>query len=183
MALTATTKIANRMGVDLVFHKYGETATTDDVTVDFANEVSIEVTGDAVYATGGQEHKRIIGFNNPIEGSMTISTQIVTPALMKIITNDTTSTTVGTYTFKSRDDIPYYKITGTTIWKGEDGTVYTETITAHKCLVRQNYSAAYVGDGDPHSLDINIELLEDDTDGMLTIATTAPTSGGGGSEG
>lgn len=167
MALTNTTKVANRFGVDLVFHEYGASATTGDITIDYANEVSFEITGDAVYATGGQGHKRLIGFNNPIEGSMTISTQIITQQLLALITADSTS---GSSTFKSQDENKYYTVTGTTSWKAEDGTVYTETITVHKCFVRPNYSAAYTGDGDPHSIDINIELLEDGDNGMITLA-------------
>ena len=182
MALANTTKLANRYGIDLVFHKISDdSSTTNDVTVDFANEVSLEITGDAVYATGGQAHKRIIGFNNPLEGSMTISTQIVTPALIKLVSGDAESTTVGTNTFKSRGDMAYYTITGDTVWKDEDGVTYTETITAHKALIRPTYSASYTGDGDPHSIDINIELLEDDTNGMITIAQAEETTSGGGS--
>lgn len=168
MAITATTKIANRYGLNLTFHKITDTGTTNDVVVDFANEVSIEVSGDAVYATGGQGHKRLVGFNNPLEGSMTISTQIITPALMKLITAET-GTTVGSNTFKSRSDMPYYTITGTTVWKDTDGATHTETITAHKALIRANYSATYSGDGDPHSIDVNVELLEDDTNGLITF--------------
>lgn len=166
MAIAKNTQIANRYGMDLTFHDLSATATTDDVTIDFANNISIDITGDAVYATGGQGHARIIGFNNPIEGSMVISTQIITPDLMKLITADDTST-VGEATFKSRADNKYYKITGTTSWKDADGKTYTETMTVYKCFVRPNYSAAYTGDGDPHSIDINIELLEDDTNGMI----------------
>lgn len=168
MAITATTKIANRYGLNLVFHKIGTTGTSSDVTIDFANEVSLEVTGDAVYATGGQGHKRLIGFNNPLEGSMTISTQIITPALMKLITADTT-TTVGSSTFKSRSDMAYYQITGTTVWKDESGVTYSETMTVYKALIRPNYSASYTGDGDPHSIDVNVELLEDETNGMVSF--------------
>ncbi len=169
MALAATTKIANRYGLDLVFHNIADgTDTTGDITIDFANEVSIEVTGDAVYATGGQGHKRLIGFNNPLEGSMTISTQIITPSLMQLITADAESDT-GTAVFKSRSDMSYYKVTGTTVWKDENGVTYDETITAYKCIVRPNYSASYTGDGDPHSIDVNVELLEDDTEGMISF--------------
>lgn len=168
MAFTDTTKIANRYGLDIVFHKLTDTDTTNDVTIDFANEVSLEVTGDAVYATGGQGHKRLVGFNNPIEGSMTISTQIITGALMKLITADD-GTTVGATSFKTRPDATYYEITGTTVWKDEKGVTYSETITCHKCIVRPNYSASYTGDGDPHSIDVNVELMEDETKGMITF--------------
>lgn len=168
MALTNTTKIANRFGIDLVFHPLTETGNTNDITIDFANEVSFEITGDAVYATGGRGHKRLIGFNNPIEGSMTISTQIVTPQLMALITADPNASVNGA-AFRSADEAIYYSITGKTLWKDETGTRYEETMVAPRAFVRPNYSAAYTGEGDPHSIDINIELLEDPTDGMIKL--------------
>lgn len=113
---------------------------------------------------------------------MTISTQVITPALMKLVAGDTT-TTVGTETFKSVTNVPYYKITGTTAWKGEDGVTYTETITAYKAIIRPTYSGSYSGDGDPRSIDINIELMEDDTNGMISfVQAEATTSGDGGGD-
>lgn len=169
MALTKTTQIANRYGLNLVFHKCGEEGTTNDVSIAFANEVSIEVTGDAVYATGTQAHKRLIGFSNPLEGSMTISTQIITPELLKLVAGDK-STTLGSATFKSGNDVAYYKVTGTTVWKDKDGTTYDETVTAYRCVIKPNYNVVYTGDGDPQSIDINLELLEDDEEGMITFA-------------
>lgn len=165
MALANTTRIANRYGIDLVFHDISATGTDGDITVDFANEVSIEITGDAVYATGEQGHRRLVGFNNPLEGNITISTQIMTPQLMKLIAADD-ETTNGAV-FKTRPDQKYYKVTGATVWKGEDGVTYKENLTAFKCLIQANYSAAYTGDGDPHSVDITVQMFETAEDGLI----------------
>lgn len=182
MALEKTTQLANRCGIDLVFHNVADgTTTTNDIKVNYVNEVSFEITGDAVYATGGKNHKRIITFNNPIEGTMTISTQIMTPELMTIIAASAEdSAAVGTVTFKSREKVPVYKITGSTLWKDADGKVYTEELTVYKASVRNNYSASYTGDGDPHSVEITIDMLEDETDGMIKIVQAEQTTSGSG---
>ena len=169
MAITDTTKIANRYGLNLNFYNastWSESTPGDPVyTIDFANSVSIEITGDAVYATGGQAHKRIVAFNNAMEGTMTINTQIVTPGLLKLIANDS-GTTAGTAVFKSVTNSKTYVVSGTTVWKDASGNTYAETVTAYKVTVRPTYNPSYSGDGDPQEITITCDLMEDDTNGI-----------------
>ena len=61
MSLSNTTKFANRLGLDIKFYAYNGSGTLDEsatplLEVDFANEVSLEASGDNAWATGGQKH-------------------------------------------------------------------------------------------------------------------------------
>lgn len=160
MAMEKTTKISNRYGLNLKLTEYGVDSDENAINIDFANEVSLEVTGEIVWATGGQNHSNKIGFKDPKKGTVKISTQLVSIELLNLISG---GKLVGTkVSFK--DDIEplkYYKITGETVWQDESGKVYSEKITAYKCLPKPNYNVTYNGSGDPQSLDIEFELSPD----------------------
>ena len=64
----AKNTMANRCGLDLKIYTYTadgviENEETPLAVINFANEVSIELTSDMVWATGGKEHNKIVGFN------------------------------------------------------------------------------------------------------------------------
>lgn len=169
MSMENTTKMANRYGLNLTLTNVADE--TDTATIDFANEVSLEVTGEITWATGGQGHVNMIGFRDPKEGTLTISTQVTNMQVMQLLAGGKLNDESGKASFK--DDVKvalkYYKIEGETVWQGEDGTVYNEKITAYKCLPRPNYSATYNGSGDPISLDIEFELSVDKDGNFLDI--------------
>lgn len=156
--------MANRCGLDLKIYAYVADGTIADeatplATIDYANEVSIELTSDMVWATGGQEHGKIVGFNNPIEGTLKISTQMVSMELLTLISGGDISKASTKVSFKNSNSAPtFYIIKGETMWVGEDGKVYTETVTAFKACAKRNYNVTYSGDGDPQSLDVEFEL-------------------------
>ena len=58
MAFDGTKKLANRYGLNLYFYKYGQKDAAPCAVIDFANEVSIELSTDLVWATGeiGRAH-------------------------------------------------------------------------------------------------------------------------------
>lgn len=178
MSMTNTTKMANRYGLNLVLTNIADE--TDTATIDFANEVSLEVTGEITWATGGQGHVNMIGFRDPKEGTLTISTQVTNMQVMQLLAGGDLNDTSGKASFK--DDIKiklkYYKIEGETVWQDEDGNVYNEKITAFKCLPKPNYSATYNGSGDPISLDIEFELSVDKDGNFLDIERSTEEAGG-----
>lgn len=160
----AKNTMANRCGLDLKIYAYTadgviENEETPLAVINFANEVSIELTSDMVWATGGQEHNKIVGFNNPIEGTLKISTQMVNMELLTLISGGDVSAASTKVSFKNSKAVPkFYIIKGETVWVGEDGKSYAETITAFKACAKRNYNVTYNGDGDPQSLDVEFEL-------------------------
>lgn len=180
MSVTNTTKMANRYGLNLKLTDLADADGATTATIDFANEVSLEITGDYVWATGGQAHSKMVGFKEPLEGTLKISTQIVTAQLMQIVSGGDLDATGTKASFKDDAEakMKYYKIVGETVWKDPDGTVYNETITAYKCAPKPNYSATYNGSGDPISLDIEFELIPDASGNFLDIERADQTTSG-----
>lgn len=68
-------KTANRKGANIQLRKYSDKSLF--AYIDYANSVAVELTAGRVYATGGNSGARQVGFDDPIEGTMKISTQIV----------------------------------------------------------------------------------------------------------
>lgn len=180
MAISTTTKMANRLGLNLEFYTYTANGTiaanTDPVaTIDFANEVSLELSTDLTWATGGRAHSKMVGFRNPYEGTLKISTQIVNMAILHLVAEGNISASGTTATFKNDASsmIPkYYIIKGKTLWQDEEGNTYDETITVYKACVKPNYNVTYNGEGDPQSLDVEFELGTND-DGEVVEITRA----------
>lgn len=164
MSLTNTTKMANRLGLDIEFYDYksdGTIAGDPVAKLDFANEVSVELSSEITWATGGQTHANMIPFKDPTTGTFKISTQVVNMQVMALAAGADLSTAGTKVEFKNEKGVStpkFYIIKGKTVWQGEDGTAYEETVTAYKACVKPGYSATYNGSGDPQSLDIEFEL-------------------------
>lgn len=164
MALTKSTQYANRFGMN--FKIYDITDTTLDtplVTVEYLNEVSVDLSGSTVWATGGQSHANKVPFSDPMEGTMTWSTQIMTTELLALIAGKDMATFTGDEViFNNNDANKFYVVTGTTVWKDKDGIVYAEDVKCYKASPQKAYNVTYTGTGDPTSLDITWDLAEDD---------------------
>lgn len=175
MAMQNTTKMANRYGLNLKFTNIKDAE--DTATIDFVNEVSLDVTGEITWATGGQGHVKMIGFKDPREGTLKISTQVTNMQIMHLISGGklTDEGTVAKFKDDIRVALRYYKIEGDTVWQDDEGTTYEEHITAYKCLVKPNYSVTYNGSGDPVSLDIEFELATDADGNFLDIERSDAT--------
>ncbi len=183
MAIQTTTKMANRLGLDIEFYEYNGTGTiaedaTPAATINFANEVSLELSTDLTWATGGRARSKMVGFRNPYEGTLKISTQIVNMAVLHLVAEGDVTATGTTVTFKNDASsmIPkYYIIKGKTVWQDEEGNTYDETITAFKACVKPNYSVTYNGEGDPQSLDVEFELGTNDEGEVVAITRADAT--------
>lgn len=179
-------KYANRYGLDLKLYKANETDfETPLATIDFANEVSIELSSEVTWATGGQNHANRIAFSDPITGTLKISTQLVTMDLLGVISGNMASEgsndnlkTIISFENGGNSMPKSYIIKGTTVWQDEDGTVYDETITAYKAYVKPNYSVTYNGSGDPQSLDVEFELGTDANGKVIDFVRSKQTSTG-----
>lgn len=162
MSLSKTTKIANRLGLNLKFYKYGATAEAELMDIKFANEVSIEVSRDVTWATGGQHQDGMIPFEDPIEGTMKISTQVVTPQVLKLAAGQDISDAGTMVSFANNSTRPHmYKIKGETVWVGDDGNTYSESIAVYKACIKPSYKPTFKGEGDPQSIDIEFDLMAD----------------------
>lgn len=172
MPLTDAMQFANRYGLNVNIFKYpkAETGATA-IEVPFANECSLDLSGDITWATGGQTAAKLIGFHNPIEGTFKISTQIMTDALLALISGADATAAATEITFKNDPDAEtiYYVIEADTVWKDKAGATKTENITVHKALPKRAYNITYNGSGDPVSVDIEFELLEDADGKVVTI--------------
>ena len=84
------TKMANRYGLDIAFYKYDETGGKGEkvLEIDFANQCVIELSSDITWATGGRGKAKLIGFKNPVAGTWTISSQIVTMPMLALLTGE-----------------------------------------------------------------------------------------------
>lgn len=170
MAFDGTKKLANRYGLNLYFYKYGQKDAAPCAVIDFANEVSIELSTDLVWATGGQGFKKMVGFKNPYEGTLTITTQITNNTLLSLLSGGDGELANGKAVFSDTDkQNNYFVIKGYTSYKAEDGTVAYEEITAHKAMVAPGFSTSYTGDGDPQSIDIEFQLAADGDNNVLTL--------------
>lgn len=174
MALTATTQYANRFGVNIKVWELGkdeEEGGTPLAVIDFANEVAVDLSGSNVWATGGQNHANKVPFGDPMEGTITISTQILTTQLLACIAGkDMKNFSGDTVVFSNRDANTFYTLTGETVWKDKDGITYSEKIKAYKASPQKAYNCTYTGTGDPTSMDIVFDLAEDD-DGNVYSST------------
>lgn len=93
MAISDFTTFANREVVDGVFYDFN--TQEPFLNCDFANVTTTEITGETVFAYGGQGHPKRVPFSGERGGSITIETQIQTPKLYSLITGaDLTSSAV-----------------------------------------------------------------------------------------
>ena len=184
MADTITKKLANRYGLNLNFYTFADDGAvasnaTPVATIDFANEVSLEISGDTVFATGGQNHSNKVGFNEPLTGTLTVSTQLVTFALLKLITGGEGGDDKASFKNASTTVAPkYYIVEGETVWQAEDGTTYTQKIKCYKACVKPGYNVTYNGSGDPQSIDVVFNLLTNSGGNLVDIEGEAISAGG-----
>ena len=164
MPLTKTTQYANRWGLDFKVYAFPKaSAAAPLLTVDYVNEVALELSSSTVWATGGKNHANKIPFNDPMEGTFTLSTQIMTSELLALSAGKDMSTFTGNeIVFNNNDANKFYVIEGTTSWKDKDGVVYTEECVCFKASPEKAYNVTYTGEGDPNSMDIVFNLAEDD---------------------
>lgn len=174
-----TIQMANRAGLDVLIYEFGkEKGTAKQVTIDYANSVSVNLSREIVWATGGQTAAKMIGFKDPYEGSISIETQVQTTELLNLLADEELNTETGTVTFKNDVTVApkYYVIEGTTVYQDKAGTVYAEEIKAYKALVKPNYDVTYDGSGDPQSITVEFELAQDDDGNVFTITRKDKTS-------
>lgn len=173
--LTKNTQMANRYGLNNKLYDYatykGDGTDEPIMVIDFANVSHISIEGDAVWATGGQARGNKVGFNNPLTGSFTLSTQIITPEVLALLAGKSPKDAGKTVTFENTADgtiSPYFVITSETVWQDENGTKYSEDLTFHKAKVRRALDIEYDGGADPISVDIEFELATDKEGRLLT---------------
>lgn len=61
--MSTSIKMANRYGLNLKLTNIADE--NDTMVIDFANEVSLEITGDITWATGGQGARKNDRFQRP----------------------------------------------------------------------------------------------------------------------
>lgn len=177
--LEKTTQYANRYGLDVEIYAIDNPSMSGNplMTIDFANISNIDISGDRVWATGGQDHANKIGFNNPLNGTFTLSTQILTTDLLMLMsggTVDTSSSATEVVFENTTNSMPkYYIIKAETVWQDADGATYAETMVFHKASPQRALNIEYQGDGDPTSVDIVFDLLQDADHKILTITKAA----------
>ena len=175
MAIQNNTQFANRYGLNIkIYASTDAQMETALMTIDFANVSDISLNGDRAWATGGQDHANKIGFNNPIEGTFKLSTQIMTMELLNLIAGGTPGTGTTAVVFENTaNTMPkYYTIKAETVWQDADGLTYAETLTFHKACPKRAFNIRYSGDGDPTSVDIEFDLMQDASGKVLTVEKT-----------
>lgn len=164
--------LANRYGLNFKLYAYTDTEMqTLLMEIPFVNISSIELAGDRTWATGGRAHANKVGFNDPIQGTITMSTQIFTTQLLHLLVGNNLASTVETVDFvNSKNRVPkYYIMNGETAWQDPDGKIYDETLTLFKISPRTAYNISYSGEGDPTSMDIVFDLFENDNKQVLKV--------------
>lgn len=176
MALTNETQFANRYGLNIGIFNLGDDITSAEpvLFIDFANVCDVDISGDRVWATGGQSHANKIGFNDPIQGTFTISTQILTTQLLALLAGNEIPTANGANTevvFQNNtNSMPkYYQVKADTVWQDAEGGTYAETLIFHKASPNRAFNISYSGEGDPTSVDVVFDALEGTDGKVLTI--------------
>lgn len=177
MALTNTTQFANRYGLDVKIYAFGAEGTEGDelMSIDFANVCDVDISGDRTWATGGQNHVNKIAFNDPIQGTFRISTQIMTGQLLALMAGeDLTNASSTEIVFQNTPNAAptYYIVAANTVWQDASGTTYSESMTFHKVCPKRALNISYSGEGDPTSVDVEFDVLQDDEGKVLTISKT-----------
>lgn len=230
---------ANRKGLNTRLYKYSDKSLF--MNIDYANVSVVDLSANRTWATGGQNQGRKVGFDDPIESTLRLSTQIVPIELLALIANQTgvgsgadlairevlTCETVGTVTLSSTPVagslyvyefdsdlsgtpaattstgttvtiadaavgdkfVAYYINTNATaqtvtfdnvntpgayiiysdtVWKTEDDTIIAEQLHAYKAMPQKALSMTYQGAGDPISIDITFDLMEDEDGNVIT---------------
>lgn len=172
MAIATTTQFANRYGLNISIYAADDTTMASALmTIDFANVSDIDISGDRTWATGGQGHVNKIGFNDPVQGTFKLSTQLMTMELLNLMAGGEAGSGTTTVTFENKtNDAPkYYIIKAETVWQDAAGATYDETMTFHKACPKRALNISYNGDGDPTSVDVEFDLLQDDNGKVLTV--------------
>lgn len=175
MAITNTTQFANRYGLNIEIFEHADTAMAEPLMViDFANVSEVNIAGERTWATGGQDHANKIGFNDPLQGTLKISTQIMTMELIALMSGNSIDDANSTVTFVNNTNTApkYYIIKAETVWQDADGNTYSETLTFHKACPKRAFNISYNGEGDPTSVDVEFDLLQDAEGKVLTVSKT-----------
>ena len=77
-------RFANREVCDMIVYDYKTKKPI--LRVDYANTNSTELTGEAVYAYGGQGHPKLVGFNGEKGGTFSFETQMMSFQLYSMMT-------------------------------------------------------------------------------------------------
>ena len=179
MAFSGTQNVANRRGLDLEIYKYTDGTIGEIETpllkIDYCNVSAVALTGGRVWATGGQEHANKIAFDESYEGTLTISTQIVPLDLLRLMSGGTFKSETTAIEFKNDSTVlpQYYTIKATTVWQEADGTVDSETLTFHKVTPQRAFNLSYTGEGDPQSVDVVFDMVQDDSKKVMTVERAA----------
>ena len=179
MALTVNTEFSNRYGLNVGIYAVTDIVlATPLMTIDFANICDIDISGERTWATGGQAHANRIGFNDPIKGTFKISTQIMTMEILNLMSGGTAGAGTTTVVFENTSNSApkYYIIKADTVWQDDAGVTYTETMTFHKACPKRALNISYNGDGDPTSVDIEFDLMQDADEKVLTITKAEQTA-------
>ena len=68
-------RVANRRGTDIRLYRYSDGALF--MRIPFGRVTSTETTASRVWARGGVSDANIVGFDDPVEGTLTITTEII----------------------------------------------------------------------------------------------------------
>jgi len=163
MALSTQRQMANRFGLDLDIYDLDDEIGEDEplLTIDFANSCEISLDGDRVWATGYQDHQRVVGFCNAIQGTLTVSTQLMTSKLLTLLAGKPVASGTNVIIFDSLSTrfAKYFKMRGKTVWQDTEGNTHSETITFFKVSPRVATNITYNGEGDPQSADIVFDIM------------------------
>lgn len=172
MAASNTTKLANRLGMDWLIFAPGTASLVESnalLKLDYVNVSNISVTGDRTWATGGKRHRNKIGFDNPMTGTLTLNSQLMTKELLHLQAGDDLSSvsvrenaTAHFGTGNPNARTIGYIMKGVTYWKDEDGEEHIETLTVYNATPVRSFGREYNGEGDPQSVEISFELNEAD---------------------
>ena len=234
-------KVANRRGSNIQLYDYDTKALY--MYIPFARITAPEVTSDRVWARGGQSDANMVPFDEPMTGTLTITTQIIPIEVIalaaskdgaqtgadwavreKITASEAGKLTLaatpveGTvYVYTEANDATGEPIVGTvtgttfsatdiaanstyvayyikseatakhvtfsnantpgafvvyteTEYKDASGTIEAEQTKYFKAVPQKRFSLSYQGSGDPVSMDLVFDLLEDDDGNVIDVA-------------
>ena len=232
-------KVANRKGLNTRLYRYSDKSLF--MNIPFGKVTAVDASASRVYATGGQNDGKMVGFDDPAEGTFKITTQIIPIEIIALACSPdgvsegadwavrevlkatagkitlTAEPIVGTlYVYPKNADldgepvattaaasdvtiadaeegdeyVAYYLknvkdaktvtlnnnvtpgtyiIYSDTTYKAEDDTIVAEQIHCYKAMPQKAISLSYQGSGDPASMDLTFDLMEDDNGDVISF--------------
>lgn len=164
--------LANRYGLDIrIFDE--DSIGNKFQKIDFGKFSNVNFEEKMIYARGGSNKEKLIGFYGDFIGEFTLSTQILDNDLISLMSGNAGGTinwdSASPIVFKPHllEKSHYFVLSAKTVWQDDSGNVYEEFLIFHKVKPRVAYASKYSGD-DTAFAEVVFDVIQDTSGVVLT---------------